>query len=60
MEGVLGKVNTVLGREVGSFRDRVGTNLAGIRHLNERFLNHVAFPSQNYLPVKQDLRWTLL
>jgi len=36
MEGVLGKVNNALGREVGSFRDMVGTNLAGIRHLADR------------------------
>lgn len=36
MEGVLGRVNTALGREVGTFRDVVGTNLAGINHLVDR------------------------
>jgi len=36
MEAVLGRVNTALGREVGSLRDRVGTNMAGIKHLADR------------------------
>merc|ERR1712106_1077889 len=36
MEPVLGKVNSAVQREVGSLRDLVGTNLAGIRHLADR------------------------
>ena len=36
MEPILGKVNSAIRREVGSLRDLVGTNLAGIRHLADR------------------------
>merc|ERR1712059_138710 len=36
MEEVLGRVNINLDREVGVLRDRVGTNLAGLRHLADK------------------------
>ena len=39
MESVLGRVNTALGRKVGRVRDLVGTNLAGLRHLAEMFID---------------------
>ena len=36
LEAVLGEVEVSLAKEVGGLRDRLGTNLAGLRHLQDR------------------------